>query len=162
MCGGGGGGGNGNKRNKNVVSVTERSFQSPGTTGGPIRSGESFRVSRSPGEMKAATGFAQLVGAISGIPGAGSLLAKGVGRRTTREVDAAGRQIGGANIDVGDKGTALASAVIPPGGQRPSEALKAQSITEAKRKKARVTGRKSTVLAGRKIAEEQLKTKLGQ
>ena len=58
----------------------------------------------------------------------------------------------------GDRGgSSLTSAVLPP-----EQAAKAEKAVDTKRKKARVTGRKSTVLAGRKIAEEQLKTKLGQ
>lgn len=165
MCGGGPSGGGGNKRNRNVVSVREAGFQSPGTTGAGIESGkETFKRSVGLGSQRFARGMAQLAGAVSGIPGVGTFLASRVG--STVETDASGRRLAGPQGPTSDsdrrgEGTALA------GGGRPILPIPGQSAaqaTEVKRKKvsARVTGRKSTVLAGRKIAEEQLKTKLGQ
>lgn len=164
MCGGGPSGGGGNKRNKSVVSIREESFQSPGTSGGEIsRGGETFKRSVSQGSQRFARGMAQLAGAVSGIPGVGTFLASRVG--STVETDASGRRLAGPQGPTSDsdrrgEGTALAGGgrpILPPGQS-------AAQATEVKRKKvsARVTGRKSTVLAGRKIAEEQLKTKLGQ
>ena len=164
MCGGGPSGGGGNKRNKNVVSITERSFQSPGTSGAGIETGkETFKRSISRGSQSFAKGMAQLAGAMSGIPGVGTALASRIG--ATISTDASGRRLPGpqgrtSDSDRAGEGTALAGGkpLIPVPGQSAAQA------TETKRKKvsARVTGRKSTVLAGRKIAEEQLKTKLGQ
>ena len=162
MCGPSGGGPGGNKRNKNVVSITERSFQSPGTSGAGIETGkETFKRSISRGSQSFAKGMAQLAGAMSGIPGVGTALASRIG--ATIDTDASGRRLPGpqGHISGSDNGgTALAGGkpLIPVPGQSAAQA------TETKRKKvsARVTGRKSTVLAGRKIAEEQLKTKLGQ
>ena len=164
MCGGGPSGGGGNKRNRNVVSVREAGFQSPGTTGAGIESGkETFKRSVGLGSQRFARGMAQLAGAVSGIPGVGTFLASRVG--STVETDASGRRLAGPQGRVSDSdkaggGTALSGGkpLIPIPGQSAAQA------TEVKRKKvsARVTGRKSTVLAGRKIAEEQLKTKLGQ
>ena len=160
MCGGGPSGGGGNKRNKSVVSIREESFQSPGTSGGEIsRGGETFKRSVSQGSQRFARGMAQLAGAISGIPGVGTLLASQV--RSTVDTDASGKRLVGFSPEGGgDKGNrpGTVKPLIPIPGQSAAQA------TEVKRKKvsARVTGRKSTVLAGRKIAEEQLKTKLGQ
>ena len=171
MCGPSGGGPNGNKRNKNVVEITEKSFQSPGTTGSAIKTGgKEFRRAVSPGAQSFAKGMAQLTGALSGIPGVGTLLASQVG--PTLLTDESGKALPGASFgEAGGKdvaGTSLAAIPPIPSAQAATLApeKKAQqaavSATETKRKKARVVGRKSTILAGRKIAEEQLKTKLGQ
>ena len=162
MCGGGpSGGGGGERRNRNVVSIREASFQSPGTSGRDIETGKrTFKRAVSRGSQGFAKGMAQLVGAMSGIPGVGTALASQVG--STVETDASGRRLPGPQGHISgsdnDGGTALAGGkpLIPIPGQ------KAAQETETKRKKVRATGRKSTILAGRKIAEEQLKTKLGQ
>jgi len=161
MCGGGGGAGGGNQRNRNVVSIREAGFQSPGTSGSPIETGKvTFKRAVSHGSQNFGRAMAQIVGAMSGIPGVGTALASQVG--STVETDASGRRLVGfgTSENGGDKGN-------QPGGGKPLIPVPGQVAakeTELKRKKvsARVTGRKSTILAGRKIAEEQLKTKLGQ
>lgn len=163
MCGGGGGsGGGGSNRNRNVVSITERSFQSPGTSGPEISRGEeTFKRSVSLGSQRFARGAAQLAGLVSGIPGMGTFLASRVG--STVETDASGKRLVGFGTSEGGGGENQPTALA--GGGRPLlPGQLAAKETELKRKKvsARVTGRKSTILAGRKIAEEQLKTKLGQ
>lgn len=90
--GGGGGDDRGFFERGPVVSVSERSFQSPNTTGAPISRDDTFLRGESSADRVASNVAAGLIGAFSPIPGTGTFLASQQ-RRTTFDTDAQGNVI---------------------------------------------------------------------
>lgn len=86
-------GGGGSDRNTEAVRISERSFQSPSTTGGSIGREDTFKRSVSPASQSFTKGMAQLTGAALGVPGAGRFLVSRV--PSAVETDASGRRLGG-------------------------------------------------------------------
>ena len=75
-----------------TVQIDDRSFQSPGTTGGAIPGDSEFRRAKSGFEQGFGTAAATGIGFLSGVPGAGNLL-RSLTSRPTFAVDAAGNRL---------------------------------------------------------------------
>lgn len=91
--GGGGGDDRGFFEQGQVVSVTDRSFQSPGTTGGSINRDESFFRDQSDASVAGGKALGQLVGAVTGIPGLGSGFGRFIDANRVQQVDAQGHPL---------------------------------------------------------------------
>ena len=169
MCGGttssSGGGGNQSAKEKKGA----RSGSLFGA--GPLRGGRGSTTGtreKSTFEKQASGTFASFIGSMLAGPVGGAALKNIADRDSSFNVDLT---TGSRVIDTSPDGSGDDNTLIPKVAKKPVQGTpkeKAATImadTQAKRKKAKASARpsrSSTLLAGRKIAEDKLKTALGQ
>lgn len=105
-----------------VVQVDDRSFQSPGTTGGDINRDSEFFRAKSQFESTVGPLFSGLVGAGLGIPGLGSVFRNAAGGGTFR-TDAQGNRITAPDAGPDSRGNNIANFVNSPEGQAALQTL---------------------------------------